>query len=141
VYRNILLASFLGLVALAIAAAGLAIWGADEARYQLRRVELASGVLHEQLDLKADSYEMLRRLSDGIAGTAPERRQRPRRGAGARCDPGQRRPHPRGIAREIAFTRRTEEEAGGAGAAGGDRARPALPARRVPPCPGARGAW
>ncbi len=110
-YRNILLASFLGLVLLAFSAAGLAIWGADEARYQLRRVELASGVLHEQLDLKADSYELLRRLSDGIVGTPPM--------GGSIPDETQERAAIQAsidriramIAREIAFSRRHEEEA------------------------------
>jgi signal transduction histidine kinase len=110
-YRSILLASFLGLVLLALAAAGLAMWGASEARFQLRRVELASSVLHEQLDLKADAYAMLRRLSDGITDTLP-------RGASI-PDEAQERAAIQasfdrirsGIAREIAFSPKRDDEA------------------------------
>jgi two-component system OmpR family sensor kinase len=109
-YRTLLVASFLAIVALAFSAAGVAIWGAGEARYHLQRVEFANAVLHDQLDLKADTYALLRRLSDslgddppGRASVADEERERAAiLGAVDRIRTG--------IAREIAFTRRREDE-------------------------------
>lgn len=66
-----LVASFLALALFAVAAGGIALWGAAEARHQMRRVELASAVLNDHLNLKAESYALLRRLSDGVSGTVP----------------------------------------------------------------------
>jgi signal transduction histidine kinase len=109
-YRLMLVASFLILAIFAVAAAGIALWGAAEARHQMRRVELASAVLHDHLNLKAESYALLRRLSAGIAGTVPQGTEVPveareRAAIQAMIDRIR-----QGIAREIAFAPRDDDE-------------------------------
>jgi signal transduction histidine kinase len=109
-YRTLLVASFLAIVLLAFAAAAVAIWGATEARYHLQRVEFANAVLHDQLDLKADTYAMLRRLSDNLGDDPPVRSAMPDEERERAAILGALDKIRSGIAREIAFTRRRDDE-------------------------------
>lgn len=109
-YRTLLVASFLGIVVLVFAAAGVAIWGAREAQYHLQRVEFASAVLHDQLDLKADTYALLRRMSDSLGDDPPDRTNMPDEERERAAILGALDRIRNGIAREIAFTRRRGDE-------------------------------
>lgn len=111
-YRNIMVASFVGLVVLAMASAGIALWGTSEARYQFRRVQLASAVLENQLSLTATANEMVRVLHDDIShavgeGAAAEDVARIRAAVQAQIDAIR-----RGIAAEVGFVRQREDESG-----------------------------
>ena len=54
-YRTILVATFLGLLALALSSAGLAWLGVNEARFELERTRLAHEVLESHQRLEAET--------------------------------------------------------------------------------------
>lgn len=64
-YRLILVTTFSLLLALALACAGLAWWGAGQARFQLERTRLAHEVLEEHLRLKITADALLREAALG----------------------------------------------------------------------------
>lgn len=109
-YRNIMVASFMALVMLAMGSAGIALWGTSEARYQFRRVQLASAVLENQLSLTATANEMVRVMHDDIShaadtGVAAEDVARIRATVQALIEAIR-----RGIAAEVGFVREREDE-------------------------------
>ena len=55
-YRTILVATFLGLLALALSSAGLAWLGVNKARFELERTRLAHEVLESHQRLEAETY-------------------------------------------------------------------------------------
>jgi signal transduction histidine kinase len=61
-----MLATFGALLALTLAAAGLASWGAQRSSYHLERSRLAHTVLEAHLNLSADTYELFKQVSDSI---------------------------------------------------------------------------
>lgn len=65
-YRTILVATFAGLLLIALAAAGLAWMGAASARYELERTRLAHAVLESHLVLETETYLLLNRLTESL---------------------------------------------------------------------------
>lgn len=63
-YRTILISTFVGLLALALASAGLAWYGSVEARYELDRTRLAHEVLEAHIKLEAETYTLFKQLTD-----------------------------------------------------------------------------
>lgn len=65
-YRTILVGTFLGLLALMLAAASLAWWGSSVSGYELERTRRAHVVLEEHLRLEGLTYRLFKQLADGF---------------------------------------------------------------------------
>lgn len=108
-YRTLLLASFAGLVAFGLGGAGLAWWGVAETRFQHQRTRLAHDVLADLLRLRADAYAIFGRIAQAVeqphrvmdVREAEERERILAAVTRVRA----------GIAREVAFVGRQEDEA------------------------------
>src|SRR5687768_11370814 len=65
-YRTILVSTFLGLLAIALACAGLAWLGASDARYHLERTRLSHEVLEAHIQLDVRAYKLFKQLTDTL---------------------------------------------------------------------------
>jgi signal transduction histidine kinase len=107
-YRTTLIATFLGLLALALGCTGLALYGARLAGWQLERTHLAHEVLEAHLELEAQTYLVFKQLTDAYLTGSDDRTD----GAAARDRlVGLFDAIRTGIAREVAFVGDREDEA------------------------------
>jgi signal transduction histidine kinase len=106
-YRTILVATFLGLLALALSSAGLAWLGVNKARFELERTRLAHEVLESHQRLEAETYTLFKQLTDTFLTNGANKLDEA--AARSRLE-GQLDAVRKAIAREVAFVGDREDE-------------------------------
>lgn len=106
-YRTTLVGTFLGLLALALGAAGLAWWGSAVSGYELERTQRAHIVLEEHLRIEGMTYALFKQLADGFLSNGANRLDEPAARAKLEAQISVTR---RAIAAEMALVGHTEDE-------------------------------